>query len=69
MHLKRKIFLRVQQLCQDRKARRVGNFSENRFSMSAPKLVQSPPAQGTFMHHALRFRSINNLPRLTDERR
>jgi hypothetical protein len=69
MHLKRKVLLRVEQLRQDRKARRVGNVAEDRLPMFAPKIVQGLAAQRPLVHYALGFRPVDNFPRLTDQRR
>ena len=67
MHLERKLFLRIEQLGKDRKARRVRHLlAENLRSMIAPELVQCFPLPRSLPDDALRFRPIDDLPRFAN---
>src|SRR5260370_37443262 len=66
MDLERKFLLCIEQFDQKREPRRVRNGPENTDSMLAPKLVQRCAFERTIGNNTLRFRSIDNFPRLTD---
>src|SRR4051812_33023231 len=69
MDLERKIFPRVEELAKNRETPRFRYFPENGGAMLAPKGVERFAAQGSLMDDALRLRPIDDLPRLTDQRR
>src|ERR1700687_3462157 len=66
MDLKRKFLLCIEQFNQKREPRAVRKGPENIDPMLAPKLVQRCAFERTIGNNTLRFRSIDNFPRLTD---
>src|SRR5438552_1849393 len=68
MNLQRKFFLRVEQFDEQRKSRRVWNFTKNQSSIFGPKFVQGFSVRRSVAHDTLRFFAIDDLPGFTDAR-
>jgi hypothetical protein len=65
MHLEREPFLGIEDLGENGKARRVGHILAKYFcAMIAPQFVECPAAPRPLPNDALRFRPVNDFPRL-----
>ncbi len=66
MDLKRKFLLGVEDFEEKRKARRVRDFAEDLRAVMLPEMVQGLPAPRADADDALRFGTIDDLPRFAD---
>ena len=66
MHLEGKLLLRIEQLDQQRKTRRICDLAKHACAVVHPKLVQRAAAPRAGVQHALRFRAVDQLPRFAD---
>jgi hypothetical protein len=67
MHLKREALLCIEQLAKQREPGAIWKpGSENGLSMLCPEFMEGTPPERAFVHHALRFFTVDQLPRLSD---
>ena len=62
MHLQRKIFLSVEQFCQDRKTCGIRDIAKNLLTMFTPKGMEGETAKATIVDDTLRLGTIHHFP-------